>query len=546
MSNIKYLVKKYAIVFSIALIGCFFAPSAAYSQLPTVQDLVLYSQNLFQNDSSSQTVTSCVRLDGRCVFKIVFPRTEISTRVNEMQYRLNEIKQTYLANPERELEVSFDPEEIKPNTKNVDINIRIGNNSTRLLTITQQDANFQGISLQGKAELIKSKLERKLLLAKQERTREYLTKQGVIGLLLLSIALLGGFSTRRLRIAARNNKADFKPVTNSNLSFFEYLTKKQNWHIQEIKYRLLQVAEVAVWLGGFLLILGLFPHTRALQLVIITAIRLPLRVTLVGVFTYFTIRIAYSFINRVSSTIVRSQFVLSPKANKRLQLRVNTISQVTKGILTVVLVIMGFLFGLWSVGIDIAPFLAGAGIIGLALSFASQSFIKDALNGFLIITEDQYAVGDIIDLGNVAGKVENINLRITQIRDAEGRLITIPNSEVKIVANLSSQWSQADLRIPVSYQTDLAKAIAIISEVASNLSVDPDWQPFVLEPPSILGVEDFGNRGVTIRLFIKTEPLKQWDVSREFRLRVQTAFLKAEMPIVPPEQIVEYKKLDRP
>ena len=173
----------------------------------------------------------------------------------------------------------------------------------------------------------------------------------------------------------------------------------------------------------------------------------------------------------------------------------------------------------------------------MALSFASQSFIKDALNGFLIIFEDQYAVGDIINLNEVGGMVENINLRITQIRDAEGRLITIPNSEVEIVANLSSQWSRADLKIPFNYDIDLDRALEIITQVATEMSQDEQWKQFITEPPQILGVENFSDRGIIVRVFIKTEPLKQWDVSREFRRRLQITLSKAGIPLTPPQYI---------
>ncbi|MFM6022510.1 MAG: mechanosensitive ion channel family protein, partial [Dolichospermum sp.] len=105
---------------------------------------------------------------------------------------------------------------------------------------------------------------------------------------------------------------------------------------------------------------------------------------------------------------------------------------------------VGSLLALTSLGINIVPLLASAGLLGVALSLPSQNLIKDAINGFLIIFEDQYALGDMITVGNVGGLVEKLNLRMTQVRDSEGRLITIPNSEVKIVANLSSRWSRAD------------------------------------------------------------------------------------------------------
>ena len=153
--------------------------------------------------------------------------------------------------------------------------------------------------------------------------------------------------------------------------------------------------------------------------------------------TYVIIRCSYVLIDRFTFAIA-SNYLLTPEANWRLQLRVSTISGVAKGVATAAWVIVGVLVALAAIGVNIAPLLAGAGIIGVALSLASQNLIKDALNGFFIIVEDQYAVGDIIGVGEFSGLVENMNLRITQLRDAEGRLVTIPNSEIKMVANFSS------------------------------------------------------------------------------------------------------------
>ena len=139
-------------------------------------------------------------------------------------------------------------------------------------------------------------------------------------------------------------------------------------------------------------------------------------------------------------------------------------------------------------------------------------------------------------MGDFSGLVENINLRITQLRDAEGRLITIPNSEITIVANHSNQWSRADVSIPISYDTDIDKAIAIIDRLGAEMMSDQKWQRIIWESPQILGVESFSDRGIIIRVWIKTEPLKQWEVAREFRRRVKIAFEQAGMPIPLPQQ----------
>jgi small conductance mechanosensitive channel len=164
--------------------------------------------------------------------------------------------------------------------------------------------------------------------------------------------------------------------------------------------------------------------------------------------------------------------------------------------------------------------------------------IKDAINGFLIILEDQYALGDVIAVGNFGGLVENLNLRMTQLRDSEGRLITIPNSEVKIVANLSSRWSRADLTVPVAYEADVDQALKLIEKVALDMDEDPQWQRQIIETPQVLGIDLFGDRGLIIRVWIKTQPLKQWDVAREYRRRLKIAFDQAGIFIPVPQQAI--------
>ena len=134
-----------------------------------------------------------------------------------------------------------------------------------------------------------------------------------------------------------------------------------------------------------------------------------------------------------------------------------------KNVIATVLIAIGTLASLSLLGFDLAPLLAGAGIISLALSFASQNVLKDVINGFLILLEDQFGVGDVIISGDVAGFVENMNLRITQLRNEEGRLITIPNGQITVVQNLSKEWSRVDLMIPVALDSDIDQAIALVT-----------------------------------------------------------------------------------
>ena len=176
--------------------------------------------------------------------------------------------------------------------------------------------------------------------------------------------------------------------------------------------------------------------------------------------------------------------------------------------------------------------------ITLSISLAAQSLIKDIINGSLILFEDQFGIGDVISVEGQTGTVESLNLRITQLRNTEGCLITIPNSQIGIIQNLSKDWSQVDLSIKVATDTDLTEALTLLKSTAANLAADPDWQQMILEPPDLLGVETVDHMGISLRLLLKTQPLKQWPVARELRRRLKEAFEEANITIgVPTENL---------
>ena len=256
--------------------------------------------------------------------------------------------------------------------------------------------------------------------------------------------------------------------------------------------------------------------------------------------TQVLLRLGSALVDRFFLALQNRMFI-APESSQRIALRFSTFSQVTKSILTVLLISIALLVGLSMIGIQIAPLLAGAGILGLGISFASQSLIKDIINGFFILLEDQYGVGDVVVIGDVAGLVENMNLRITQLRNEEGRLTTIPNNTITVVQNLSKEWSRVDLKINVAPNADIDEALALIKQVAQEMTQDPQWRPLILEPPSLLGIDDLTHAGVMVRLWIKTQPLKQWDVAREYRRRLKKALDAASIHIGVPQQLVSFQ-----
>lgn len=191
-----------------------------------------------------------------------------------------------------------------------------------------------------------------------------------------------------------------------------------------------------------------------------------------------------------------------------------------------------------TVDINLGPLIAGAGIVGVALGFGSQSLVKDFLSGIFMLLEDQYGVGDIIDSGPATGIVEGITLRTTRLRDIEGVLWHVPNGEITRVGNLSQQWSRSLLDIPVAYSTDIQEAITVIKQTADDLWDDPSWTGLVLDEPDVWGVEAFGDSAILIRLVIKVVPAQQWAVSRELRMRLKAAFDDAGIEIPFPQTVV--------
>ena len=178
---------------------------------------------------------------------------------------------------------------------------------------------------------------------------------------------------------------------------------------------------------------------------------------------------------------------------------------------------------LGEVGINLGPLIAGAGIAGVAVGFGAQSLVKDFLSGIFMLVEDQYGVGDVVDLGEAVGTVEAVNLRSTRLRAADGTVWHVPNGQILRVGNKSQQWSRALIDVEVAYDTDLRIAEEIIKQTADALYADEEWNHELLEEPEVWGVERIGSGGVDIRLVIKTRPASQFKVMRELRIRVKEA-----------------------
>ncbi|MFP5334850.1 MAG: mechanosensitive ion channel family protein, partial [Actinomycetes bacterium] len=193
---------------------------------------------------------------------------------------------------------------------------------------------------------------------------------------------------------------------------------------------------------------------------------------------------------------------------------------ISTGVIAVVVVLMV----LAEFSINVGPLIAGAGVLGVALGFGSQALVKDFLSGIFMIVEDQYGVGDVVDLGEASGSVEAVGLRVTRLRDVNGTVWYVRNGEVLRVGNMSQGWARAVLDVEVAYGEDLGRVHDVLREIGADLKADEDWAHLVMEDPEVWGIEALSADSVVVRLVVKTVPLEQWTVARELRRRIKARF----------------------
>ncbi|MCX8116718.1 MAG: mechanosensitive ion channel family protein [Desulfobacterota bacterium] len=226
--------------------------------------------------------------------------------------------------------------------------------------------------------------------------------------------------------------------------------------------------------------------------------------------------------------------LLASEAKKR----AHTLGSILRHALLILLVFVAALMILGELGIQVGPLLATAGIGALAIGFGAQSLVKDVISGFFIIFENQYRIGDVIEVSGVSGLVESVSLRKTVLRDLQGRVHFIPNGEIKVVSNLSKEWSRVVLDLGVSYQEDIDQIMEILTAVGRELESEEPFKSAILEPLQILGVERFDESQMVIRMMVKTAPLKQWDVGRELRRRIKKRFDELGLQLPYPHRVL--------
>lgn len=257
-------------------------------------------------------------------------------------------------------------------------------------------------------------------------------------------------------------------------------------------------------------------------------IRITIIIVAVIVLRWILIRVVRRLVNRVVKDIKVHRGVLdtqalssSPVSAMRAVQRTRTLGSVMKNFITWALIILGFILVLDTLGFSVTALVASAGVIGAALAFGAQHVIKDALNGMFMVLEDQLGVGDLVDLGEATGIVEEVGIRITKIRDVNGTLWSIRNGEVIRVGNMSHGWARIVLDIEIPYDSDLDQIQSLLLEASNEISGDPDWREKVLEEAEIWGLEAVTAEAMILRLVMKVQTSAKYPLARELRARVK-------------------------
>jgi len=427
-----------------------------------------------------------------------------------------------------------------------------------LLTVTDADAEYHAISAEDLADqwqgILEQALREALALRQPEAMRQQLATFFQILTGTLAATLLLGFIWvllgRRERALRQRRRAEsaltyaHKDAPESSLGNHRtapdeteqqalalrryFNLERRLYAIRFIRWLLFWVIAFA-WAFGTAYSLSLFPQTRHLARKLIIA---PLVLLLVWFLIGLIDRIIDFSVEKFVQRLAESQSYTT----RNLQ-RANTIAKVIKGFKMVMVYTIGILWALQWLQLIPGSVIALGTVIALVFSFAAQNLVRDLVNGFLILLEDQYRIGDVVNIGEKGGLVENFNLRITQLRNPDGNLITLPNSSIVEVENLSRNWARADFRIEVAYDTDVDLALSLVRDTAEQLAKDPEWQSAILDTTEFLGVEHLSHHGIIIRIWLKTAPIKQWVVAMELRRRLKKVFDRHGIQIGTPQQV---------
>jgi moderate conductance mechanosensitive channel len=270
-----------------------------------------------------------------------------------------------------------------------------------------------------------------------------------------------------------------------------------------------------------------------------------IRILLILVLAWFAMVIVKKMLRRLELRILR-QSKLSGEPPSETEKRLETITRLLRQAALIILWMIIILTLLREIGVNIAPILASAGIVGLAVGFGAQNLVRDFIAGFFFILENQVRVGDVAIVNGTGGLVEKLNFRTIVLRDLGGIVHVFPNGTVTTLSNLTNDWSAYVFEIGVAYKENTDKVIEIMTRVGMEMKKDTLLGPYMLAEPEIFGVDKFANSAVIIKGRIKTKPIRQWQVGREYLRRIKLAFDDADIEIPFPHQTLYFGKNSKP
>jgi small conductance mechanosensitive channel len=254
--------------------------------------------------------------------------------------------------------------------------------------------------------------------------------------------------------------------------------------------------------------------------------------------TWIVLRLNKVFIKRLKKGILKRVQKKNGVDSQESEKRVETLLRILQSVIRVIILGVFLMILLKKLGIDIGPILAGAGIIGLAVGFGAQELVRDYISGFFMLLENQIRVGDVAIINGTGGLVENIDLRTTTLRDFSGTTHIFQNGKIDTISNMSMEWSAMTFDIGVAYKEDVDQVIKIMKEVGEELGNDENFKDLIHEPLEVFGVDNFADSAIIIKARIKTKPIQQWTVGREYRRRLKYAFDKNGIEIPFPHTTV--------
>jgi small conductance mechanosensitive channel len=542
---------------AIALLTLFlphFSPPA-YPQIPS---FLRGHQTSKVTSDSSQLVYGTITLNGRKLFDVAARPSlaeQTGRRKTPLQQRIDRIE----SHLQQVITTGFNPETLQITAKEYDqytvltVSDPPQLQPIQILEITEIDSQLYGQPISRLTPNAIEGLKEILIQGYQELQPSYIHRQIRISLVIFSITILASLMLiyvesliksrfkRKGQNQTREEQISVSPeepnLGNELAALDRDLNQKEQKEIFRLKTQLVHWLQLLLWLGSLSLVLWRFPFTRPLGNWLFD---LPILLIFFILATHMAIEGSFVGLNHLSKILIEYQ-ATSEEDSYRMSLRVKSFTPIIKGAIALSLIGLGSLLILNTLGVPLAPILGGAGIVGFALSFGSQALIKDTLNGCLILFEDQYAIGDWISINEFFGRVENLNLRITSLRTQEGRLITIPNSEIRVVQNSSKDWARKKILIYVSYKTDVDYALKLLDDLAQDLWHDPDWNEKIIEA-EVRGVHSIDAGGTQIGVRFETKPGAYRYAIREYLRRVKKAFDQKGLELGMPQQGMTYRR----